>query len=197
MTAIRRIVSSCEDLVGELDTPVTTPVRRGAVAVAVRNPWAGRGIVPDLQDEVRALAPVLANEITDRLTAMLGGARAIESFGKAAVVGLDGESEHGSALIHTPYFGNLVRELLDGTSIIVFNEERACAGATITVPIWHKSAAATRSHYATTQIRVPDGPRPDEIVIVAAAATGPRPNARIGDRVTDHAVSLASLESTR
>lgn len=194
MTAIRRIVSSYEDLVSELDAPVAATVRRGAVAVVLRNPWAGRGVVPDLQTEVRELAPVLAREITDRLSAMLGGPDAIESFGKAAIVGLGGESEHGAALIHTPYFGNLLRELLEGTSIIAFSEERAPAGTTVTVPIWHKTAAATRSHYATTQIRVPDAPRPDEIVITAAAATGPRPNARIGDRVTDPVVNLAALE---
>lgn len=197
MTAIRRIVSSCEELTSELGTPVARPVRRGAVAVAVRNPWAGRGIVPDLQPEVEELAPLLAREIADRLTAMLGGSGAVASFGKAALVGLDGEAEHGDALIHTPYFGNVLRELLDGTSIIAFSEERAAAGATVTVPMWHKTEAATRSHYTATQIRVPDGPRPDELVITAAASTGPRPNARIGDRLTDPTVTLQTLEGQR
>ena len=197
MTAIRRIVSSCEELTSELGTPVAHPIRRGAVAVAVRNPWAGRGIVPGLQSEVEELAPVLAREIADRLTAMLGGSEAVASFGKAALVGLDGEAEHGDALIHTPYFGNVLRELLDGTSIIAFSEERAAAGTTVTVPMWHKTEAATRSHYTSTQIRVPDGPRPDELVITAAASTGPRPNARIGDRLTDPVVTLNSLEGQR
>lgn len=127
MNPIRRIVSSCEELTTELGAPVNTPVCRGAVALAVRNPWARRGIVPDLQPEVEELAPLLAREIADRLTAMLGGAESIAAFGKAALVGLDGEAEHGDALIHTPYFGNVLRELLDGTSIIAFSEERAAA----------------------------------------------------------------------
>lgn len=195
MSGIRRIAASCEELTAELGAPVRTPVRRGAVAVAVRNPWAGRGVVDDLQPEVKELAPLLAREIAERLTAMLGGADAVASFGKAALVGLDGEAEHGDALIHTPYFGNVLRELLDGTSIIAFSEERAPAGSVVTVPVWHKSEAATRSHYSATQIRVPDGPRPDELVIAAAASTGPRPNARIGDRRTDPHVSLDSLQS--
>ncbi|WP_405806745.1 amino acid synthesis family protein [Streptomyces sp. NBC_01187] len=194
MNPIRRIVSSCEELTTELGAPVNTPVRRGAVALAVRNPWARRGIVPDLQPEVEELAPLLAREIADRLTAMLGGAESIAAFGKAALVGLDGEAEHGDALIHTPYFGNVLRELLDGTSIIAFSEERAAAGTTVTVPVWHKTDAATRSHYAAAQIRVPDGPRPDELLITAAAATGPRSNARIGDRRTDPVVTLQTLE---
>lgn len=197
MSEIRRIVSATEDLTAELGTPVRTPVQRGAVAIAVRNPWAGRGVVADLQTEVVELAPVLAREIADRLTAMLGGAHSVTSFGKAALVGLDGEAEHGDALIHTPYFGNVLRELLDGTSIITFSEERSPAGTTVTVPMWHKNEAATRSHYATTQIRIPDGPRPDELVITAAAATGPRPNARIGDRRTDPTVSRSTLEGQR
>lgn len=64
----------------------------------------------------------------------------------------------------------------------------------MTVPVWHKTDAATRSHYAAAQIRVPDGPRPDELLITAAAATGPRPNARIGDRRTDPVVTLQTLE---
>ncbi|GEB50052.1 MULTISPECIES: amino acid synthesis family protein [Streptomyces] len=197
MSPIRRVVTSCEELSLELGAAVHTPVRRGAVAVAVRNPWAGRGVVADLRPEAEKLAPVLAREIADRLTAVLGGADAIASFGKAALVGLDGEAEHGDALIHTPYFGNVLRELLHGTSIIAFSEERAVAGTTATVPVWHKTEAATRSHYSATQIRVPDGPRPDELVITAAAATGPRPNARIGDRSTDPAVTLETLEGTR
>ena len=118
----------------------------------------------------------------------------IEAFGKAAIVGTGGEIEHAGALIHTPFFGNLVREYLDGSSIICFADDRAEAGQPLVVPMWHKTHAATRSHYQTITARVPDGPRPDEIVVVAAASTGPRPHARIGDRKTDPAVTSRTLE---
>ena len=117
----------------------------------------------------------------------MGGAGAIEAFGKAALVGTDGEIEHGAALIHTPWFGDVVRQALDGTSIIVFSDARGPAGTSLVVPVWHKTAAATRSHYQTVEVRVPDAPRPDELVLVCAAATGGRPLARIGDRTTDTA----------
>jgi hypothetical protein len=88
-----------------------------------------------------------------------------------------------------------MREFLDGESIICFADTRAEAGQTLVVPMWHKSHAATRSHYQTISTRVPDGPRADEIVVVAAASTGPRPHPRIGDRTTDPAVTVKSLES--
>jgi hypothetical protein len=192
VSAIRKVVVTTEDLVLEQGRPVSTPVRRAAVAAVIANPWAGQGIVEDLQPEVAAVATTVAEELTGRLITALGGVESVEAFGKAAIVGLDGEIEHGAALLHTPYFGNIIRHLVAGESIIVFSDERAAAGAPLTVPVWHKNAAATRSHYQTVQIRVSDAPRPDEIVVIVAGASGPRPNARIGDRTTDRDVPLVA-----
>ncbi|MFM9608167.1 amino acid synthesis family protein [Streptomyces niveiscabiei] len=194
MTGVRKVVTVVDEVLQELGRPVAVPVRRVAAAAVIRNPWAGRGFVADLQPEVEEIAPGLAQLLTGRLIEALGGVEHVEAFGKAAVVGLDGEIEHGGALIHTPYFGNVLRELTEGTSVIVFSDDRLPAGEPLTVPLWHKTAATTRSHYQTVQIRIPDAPRPDELVVVAAASSGPRPNARIGDRRTDPAVRLADLE---
>lgn len=189
---IRKIVTLVEDLAVECGRRVNDPVRRAAAAAVVVNPWAGR-YVTDLQPEVLRLAPRLAAELTGRLIDALGGRHAVQAFGKAAIVGLDGEIEHGAALIHTPYFGNLFRELVEGSSIIVFSDDRLGAGESLTVPMWHKVEAATRSHYQTIRVRVAEAPRPEEIVIVAAASSGGRPNARIGDRSTDPRVRLADI----
>jgi len=134
----------------------------------------------------RIFRAIYAGEGTSRIISVAEYENA-EAFGKAALVGTDGEIEHGAALIHTPWFGDVVRQALDGTSIIVFSDARGPAGTSLVVPVWHKSAAATRSHYQTVEVRVPDAPRPDEIVLVCAAATGGRPLARIGDRSTDTA----------
>lgn len=188
---IRKLVTLHEDVLQEQGRPTREPVRKAAVAAVVRNPWLDHEFVEDLQPAVQELAPVLAIELSTRLIETLGGVDRIEAFGKAAIVGLDGEIEHGSALIHTPHFGNLFRELVEGTSIIVFSDDRLPAGSSLTVPMWHKTAAATRSHYQTIGVRIPDAPRPDEIVIVAAASTGGRPHPRIGDRRTDKPVTLA------
>jgi hypothetical protein len=194
---IRRITTVSEELATELGAPVRTPVRKVAVAAVLANPWAGQGVVADLDEAVAGIAPVLAHELTGRLVRALGGADRVEAFGKAAVVGLGGEIEHAGALIHTPYFGNLFREITEGSSIIVFSDDRLEAGSSITVPMWHKLQAATRSHYQTISVRVPDAPRPDEVVVVAAGSTGGRPNARIGDRTSDPVVRLADHPLSR
>ncbi len=169
------------------------PALRATAAAVVRNPWVHTLPDHDLAAEVEAMAPLLARELSRRLLDSLGGVEAIEAFGKAAIVGTSGEIEHAAALIHTPYFGNLMREFLGGESIICFADTRADAGETLVVPMWHKTQAATRSHYQTISARVSDAPRPDEIVVVAAASTGPRPHSRIGDRRTDPSVSAAVL----
>ncbi len=191
---IRKLVVYREQIVSEANAEPSRPVTQATVAVVVRNPWVGTGPNRNLAPEVEAMAPELARLVTDKLIDALGGVDAIEAFGKAAIVGNAGEIEHGGALIHTPYFGNLMREFLEGESIICFADTRADAGETLVVPMWHKTAAATRSHYQTVAARVSDAPRSDELVIVAAGSTGPRPHPRIGDRKTDPAVSTKTLE---
>jgi hypothetical protein len=192
---LRKVVIHREVVVAEAGAQPAVPAAQASVAAVIRNPWLGTGPTHDLSDEAARIAPVLARVLSDRLLATLGGPDAVEAFGKAAIVGTAGEIEHGGALIHTPYFGNLMREFLDGTSIICFADTRADAGETLVIPLWHKTHAATRSHYQTVTTRIADGPRADEIVIVAAASTGPRPHPRIGDRTTDPAVTSKNLES--
>jgi hypothetical protein len=192
---LRKLVVYRDVVVTEGGVRPSRPASQASVAAVVRNPWVGTGPDRDLSAEVAAVAPTLAKLLTDRLIEALGGVDAIEAFGKAALVGHAGEIEHGGALIHTPYFGNLMREFLGGESIICFADARAEAGVPLVVPLWHKSKAATRSHYQTVAVRVPDAPRADELVIVAAASTGPRPHPRIGDRATDPVITKNVLES--
>lgn len=192
---LRKLVLYREAVVTEAGERPANPALQATVAAVIANPWLGTGPSRDLQPEVTQIAPVLAQLLSDRLVAALGGVDAVEAFGKAAIVGNAGEIEHGGALIHTPYFGNLMREFLEGESIICFADTRSEAGGALVVPLWHKTHAATRSHYQTVSARVSDAPRPDEIVIIAAGSTGPRPHPRIGDRKTDPAVTVKNLES--
>lgn len=194
MSAPRKFVTTTEEIRGELGEPVREVSRKVAVAAVVRNPWHGEGVVDDLSERAAQVAAPLASEIAERLREELGGVDGIAAFGKSALVGLGGEIEHGAALIHTPYFGNVLRELVGGSEVIVFADDRGAAGTTLSVPIWHKTASSTRSHYQTMQVRVADAPAEDELLVVAAAASGPRPNARIGDRSTDPAVRLSDVE---
>lgn len=192
---LRKLVLYRDVALTEAGEAPAQPARRASVAAVIRNPWVGTGPSADLSAEQGRVAPVLARLLTDRLIASLGGADEIESFGKAAMVGTAGEIEHAGALIHTPYFGNLMREFLQGESVICFADTRTEAGETLTVPLWHKTRASTRSHYQTISARVSDAPRADEIVVIAAASTGPRPHPRIGDRMTDLVVTAETLET--
>ncbi|MFE9445395.1 amino acid synthesis family protein [Streptomyces sp. NPDC006602] len=191
---LRKLVVYRDVVLTEAGEAPAQPARRASVAAVIRNPWVGTGPSADLSGEQARVGPVLAKLLTDRLIASLGDVDEIESFGKAAIVGTAGEIEHAGALIHTPYFGNLVREFLQGESIICFADTRAEAGETLVVPLWHKTRASTRNHYQTISARVSDAPRADEIVVIAAASTGPRPHPRIGDRMTDPIVTTESLE---
>lgn len=192
---LRKLVVQTDELLLEGGMAPATGARRGVVAAVLRNPWLGTAPDRDLAPEVEQVAPLLAELISARLIEALGGVDRIEAFGKAAVVGTAGEIEHGGALIHTPYFGNLLREFLDGQSIICFADARGEAGTSFVVPMWHKTHAATRSHYQTVTASLPDMPHADEIVVLAAASTGGRPHPRIGDRTTDPVVTVATVSA--
>jgi len=169
-------------------------ILRAAATAVLQNPWLGTGTGEDLAPEANRIAPILAKLLTDRLLHALGGAANVQAFGKAGFVGVEGELEHAAALIHTPYFGNIMREALEGTSILSFVDGRAEPGELVRVPGWHKTAAATRDYYQTVEVHLADAPHPREIAVIAIASTGPRPFARIGDRATDSPVTSEILK---
>ncbi|WP_368039633.1 amino acid synthesis family protein [Ruegeria atlantica] len=181
---IRKIVTYDEEVLVEGFRKAGRPWRMFAVAAVVSNPWAGR-YVEDLQPEILSFAPVLGQELTRRMIALAGSGDVIEAYGKAAVVGLDGEVEHASGLIHTLHFGNHFRQAVSAKSYLSFTNTRGPANAPIMVPLMDKNDAGRRSHYLTLQFAIPDAPRADEVVIVLGGATSGRPHHRIGDRYQD------------
>ncbi|MCM1013118.1 Protein of uncharacterised function (DUF1185) [Brevibacterium casei] len=191
---VRSLTVHREEILSEAGTDLDRPLVQAAAVAVVPNPWIGEGPAADLAAATQELAPVLAKVLTDRLLAAIGSAEAVEAFGKGAVVGTGGELEHAGALIHTPYFGNIMRELLAGTSVLCFADGRGPAGTTIRVPLWHKTHATSRDHYQSIEVNLPDAPHADEICVIAAASNGPRPFARIGDRRTDGAVTTDILK---
>lgn len=180
----RKTVTFFEDVVNEGGRP-HSPVRLAGIAAVIVNPWAGRGYVEDLKSEIKELAPPLAESLVPGLLGLFDGPESIEAFGKAAIVGVNGELEHASALIHTLRFGNLFRDAVGGKSFLSFSNVRGPAGAQITIPLVHKNDSGIRSHYWTLQYSIADAPAPDELVIAIGAASGGRPHARIGDRYED------------
>ena len=181
---IRKIVTFDEETLVEGYKQTETPWRMFAVAAVVTNPWAGK-FVENLKPEIMDYGPKLGEMMTQRMIALAVSSDAIEAYGKAAVVGVDGEIEHGSALIHTLRFGNYYREAVKAKSYLAFTNTRGGPNAPISVPLMDKNDAGRRSHYLTIQFAIPDAPRADEVVIVLGAATGGRPHHRIGDRYQD------------
>ncbi|WP_415920160.1 amino acid synthesis family protein [Tateyamaria sp. SN6-1] len=181
---IRKIVTYDEEVLIEGFKPADPPWRMFAVAAVVTNPWAGR-FVENLKPEIQAFGPPLGALLTERMIALAGSGEAIEAYGKAAVVGTDGEVEHASGLIHTLRFGNHYREAVGAKSYLAFTNTRGGPNAPIMVPLMDKNDAGRRSHYLTIQFAIPDAPRADEIVVVLGGATSGRPHHRIGDRYQD------------
>lgn len=181
---IRKIVTYQEDVLIEGHKPAKDPWRMMAVAAVLTNPWAGR-FVEDLKPEIQAFGPVLGEMLTDRIVALAGGGDRIEAFGKAGVVGLDGEVEHASGLIHTLRFGNFFRQAVGAKSYLAFTNIRGGADASIQIPLMDKNDVGRRSHYLTIQFSIADAPRANEVVVALGAATTGRPHHRIGDRYQD------------
>ncbi len=130
-------------------------------------------------EAAEALAP-LATTMSERLLGALGGdASRVESFGKGAVVGEDGELEH-AALWHVPAGTGLRRALGGGKAIIPSSKKVGAIGTRIDIPLHHKDAAYVRSHFSSMEVGVPDAPRRNEIVFVLAMTTGGRVHARVG-----------------
>ncbi len=174
---IRKVVTLAEDIRVESGRAVEPPMRIAAAAAVIANPLAGR-FVEDLEPLIDAYCEPLGELLTARALETLGAPA--EGYGKGALVGLDGDVEHGSAIIHNLRFGNRVRDPVSGTTLLPAAEKRGAAGATLDLAIKHITDATVRSHHQTFEVRVPDAPRADEIVIWVVLASGGRPHARLG-----------------
>ena len=109
----------------------------------------------------------------------MGGKDAIDGYGKGAMVGANGEAEHG-ALWHVPG-GYAMRERLGESRAIVPSAMKvALMGGSLDVPLGHINAAYVRSHFDAMTVTVPDAPKPDEIVFVLAMSKGARIHSRMG-----------------
>ena len=180
---VRKIVTLVEEIHLEGGRPVAPAARIAVVAAVVRNPWAGQGFVDDLGPGIDANASDLGELLTPQVLDALGAPA--EAFGKAAIVGLDGEIEHGSALIHTLKFGDHFRKAANATTLLPAVEKRGPAGVLFDIPLKHITDATIRSHHQTVEVRIADAPHADEIVVALAAAAQGRPQQRLAPLSTE------------
>jgi hypothetical protein len=182
---IRKTLTYVETILIEGGRAAPRPLKLIAVAAVLKNPWAGRGFVEDLKPEIHNVAPELGALLTAMILEAAGGPDAVEGYGKAAVVGLDGELEHANALIHTLRFGNHYRQAVGAKTYLAFTNVRGGANTPVMIPLMDKHDEGRRSHYQTVHFAIPDAPSADEIVVALGASTGGRPHHRIGDRYQD------------
>lgn len=150
-----------------------------AVGVIFKNPFAGK-FVSDLSPLTRP-SPAIGHALGARAAALLGG-RPVESYGKGGIAGTAGEQEHVVACVTTA-FGNPLRDEVGGGKAWISSVSKvAAAGTFIDIPLAHKDELYIRSHYDAVTFCVPDGPRPDEILICVGVATGGRVHQRVGGK---------------
>ncbi|HVL71740.1 MAG TPA: amino acid synthesis family protein [Beijerinckiaceae bacterium] len=175
---VRKIALCTEEIHHDNGPRLDRPLRKGWVAAVVRNPFAGR-YEPEIVGMMEELKP-LGLECSRRLIEALGGdPKAVEAYGKGAIVGAAGEIEH-CALWHVPG-GYAMREMLGQALAIVPSAAKiGPIGCAIDLPIHHVNAAYVRSHFDAMTVTVPDAPRADEILFALTMTTGGRPHARVG-----------------
>ncbi len=176
---IRKIVVVVEDVLTEQGQPVSPPTRRSAAIAIIANPFAGR-FVSDLS-ELIDIGEELGGLLGARAVAALGVApSAVESYGKAAMVGENGELEHAAAILH-PKLGKPLRAAVGtGAALVPSSKKRGGMGTPIDVPLGHKDAAFVRSHFDAMEVRINDAPRADEILVAVAVTDSGRPIPRVG-----------------
>lgn len=161
--------------------PAAVPLRTAAALAVVRNPYAGR-YEPDLLPFMAELRR-LGHELAEDLVQVLGRDR-VQAYGKAAIVGVNGELEHG-AVWHEAGGWAMRAVLGDPKAIVPAAKAVASAGYRLMVPLHHIQAAYVRSHFNAVEVGVQDGPRPDEIVFGLVMADGGRIHARLGGLTVD------------
>src|SRR3954468_24385426 len=134
---IKRLLTFLDEVRSDGGRDVSPRLRKGAAVALLDNPFAGP-FRPDLSSLTRA-SEAVGREIC-AIAAKLAAPDQVVSYGKAAIVGINGEQEHGNAML-TTVFGNVMREAVGGgKSWISSLTKRSAPGSSIDVPLAHKDA---------------------------------------------------------
>lgn len=183
---IRKIVTIVEETHSEANQAIQPAARRAAAIAVVKNPFANR-YVEDL-DALMVIGEELGRRLGEACVTALGITPAdAQSYGKAALVGENGELEHAAAILH-PRLGKPLRAAVQkGAALVPSNKKLGGMGHPLDVPLGHKDAAYVRSHFDGMEVRVNDAPRADEILVAVAVAESGRPLSRVGGLTHDEA----------
>lgn len=180
MTAtIRKIVVTIEETHREMGQGISPPTRKAVAIAVIENPFAGR-FAEDLSF-LMEIGAELGQLLGHRAVKALGIAPdAVESYGKAAMVGEAGELEHAAAILHPKLGAPLRAEVGGGAALVPSAKKMGGPGQTLDVPLGHKDAAFVRSHFDAVEVRLCDAPRADEILVAVAVTDSGRPLPRVG-----------------
>lgn len=173
----RKLHVSVEEIWHEGGPVADTPLKKGSAYAVIDNPYAGQYVedISGFMDDLKPLGLNLAQKLID----VLGGAAAIQGYGKGAIVGTNGEIEHG-ALWHVPG-GYAMRELLgDAKAIVPSTKKVGSPGARLDIPVTHINASYVRGHFDSMEIGCNDGPKANELLVALVMTTGGRVHDRVG-----------------
>lgn len=173
---VRKRVLTVETSYHDFGPPPDMPLKLAAASAVIRNPFAGR-YEPDLMPFMAALRP-LGWELAEELVATLGKEN-VEVYSKAAIVGLNGEMEHG-AVWHEAGGWAMRSVLGEPKAMVPAVKAVAGAGYRVMVPVHYIHASYVRSHFNSIEVGVQDAPRPDEILFTLVMGTGGRLHSRLG-----------------
>ena len=183
---IRKMVTVVDEIHYEMRQQINPPTRRAAAIAVIENPFADK-YVEDLE---------MLMQIGEELGAILGkrcikalGIKpsAAQSYGKAALIGENGELEHGAAILHPRMGAPLRKEVEKGAALVPSSKKRGSMGDPLDIPLGHKDAAYVRSHFDGMEVRVNDAPRANEILVAIAVTDSGRPLPRVGGLSSDAA----------
>lgn len=176
---VRKVYIVAEEIFADGSVRLDTPTRKAAAAAVFTNPFAGK-----YQEDLSLLyqwSEELGEMLTRKAVAALGiKPHKVHSYGKGAIVGTRGELEHCAAIMH-PALGKPMRANVGGGKALIPSAKKlGYPGAAIDVPLHYKDAAFVRSHFDAMEVRVPDAPREDELILIVAVTDSGRPVARVG-----------------
>jgi len=181
---ITRKLHVCVEEIWHEGGPVAkAPLKKGSAYAVIDNPYAGQYVenISDFMEDLKPLGLQLAQKLID----VLGGVSAIQGYGKGAIVGTNGEIEHG-ALWHVPG-GYAMRELLgDAKAIVPSTKKVGSPGTRLDIPVTHINASYVRGHFDSMEIGCNDSPKANELLVALVMTTGGRIHDRAGGlRVED------------
>lgn len=189
---IRKLATFIDETHREMGQVIDPPTRRAAAVAVIENPLAGR-YEQDLE-VLMAYGAELGQLLGERCVEALGIAPShAESYGKAALVGENGELEHAAAILH-PRLGKPLRAAVEkGAALVASNKKLGGIGQCLDVPLGHKEAAYVRSHFDGMEVRINDAPRANEILVAVAVTDSGRPLPRVGGLTHEDAEGVDGL----